>query len=188
MGAAAPAARSAMNRLSGLYVFLVLVVLTAGLRFTVAQGRSERILRGEARAVATLGALAEASRAALAGGGPHPGLAAIARSRPGLELLDELSRDDRSYARDEVYLYGLAPTSHRAEDSEEIAHGFILRAWPREFGITGDTELYVTEDGALWQSQNRLGRSGTTQGFPPPFPDPMIGEERSPWWRRTPQR
>jgi hypothetical protein len=62
--------------------------------------------------------------------------------------------------------------------------GWVLRAWPREFGVTGDLEFHIDDLGDVWHGQNEVGRSGTIEGFPPKFPDKEIGRPRQAvWWR-----
>src|SRR5262249_1478241 len=131
----------------------------------------------------TLGALARASQPFTQRGEAHPGLrGALLSAAPGLEPLPDLGSAQISYARDGVYMYGLATNPHRDTPTGPLLQGWALRAWPLRFGVTGDLEYYLTEDGRLWEGQNRLGRSGTENAFPPPFQDPDIGTPKGPWW------
>jgi hypothetical protein len=148
------------------------------------QHRSGQLLAGEDHGRTTVRALYEASVAFTGQGKPHPGLADLVDAVPGLESLDEASAGEQAYAWDERYVYGLTTT---ATGTARPTYGFILRAWPREFGVTGDHEYYIRDDGQLWEGVNERGRSGLRQGFPPPFPDPAVGNRRNAWYA-WPQR
>lgn len=171
-----------MLRASGLIITLVLVLLIVAFRDQANQ-RAERLLAGEAAAHRTVSALVRASRLELDQGDPHPGLAAIMHAADGLQAIPELSDGQIGYARDASYIYGLSRTSTVLEDGR-AQHGYVLRAWPVEYGGTGDVEYHVREDGNLWIGQNQKGRSGVERGFPPPYPEPDISEARARWWRR----
>jgi len=174
-----------MLRATGLVLTLMLVGLMVAFRATSDQ-RAERLLAGEARAHRQISALVRAARIELDAGAPHPGLAAVLHAGEGLRLLPELGGARVEFATDGAYLYGLAPTSTVADDGS-ARHGYVLRAWPREYGVTGDVEFHVRADGNLWIGQNQTGRSGVERGFPPPFPEPDLDDPDGPgarWWRR----
>jgi hypothetical protein len=168
-----------MGRTSGILLLAVVLLAMGGLR-AYGHWQARQVLASEEAARETLAALAAASTEAVSRG-PHPGLTeTFLAGHPGLRPLPELTVAQVSYATDGRYLYGLA--ARTLSDDGGPTHGFVLRAWPLEFGVSGDVEFHVTEDGRLWQSQNVIGRSGTRYGFPPRFPEPEIGQQGSPWW------
>jgi hypothetical protein len=170
-----------MNRTSGL-LLLVLLLLAIGAIRAHGHLRARSVLDQEDRARTTLVALLDASQAAVRSG-PHPGLTEeFLAGFDGLRPRSELSSGQLSYASDGAYLYALAPRTVTDADEATVRDGFVLRAWPLKYGVTGDAEFHVTEDGRLWQSQNVIGRSGTGFGFPPRFPEPEISQPDSDWW------
>jgi hypothetical protein len=171
----------AMTRKAGLLLLVLLLLAAAAVRWDD-QRRADRLLAGEASARGTLAALQHLYRTALERGEPLPGLGeATLRALPHLRRLAGAGAAEISYAHDDVYVYGYATRPHRDADGR-VVPGFLLRAWPLRFGVTGDLEYQLGDDGQLWEGQNRMGRSGTDYGFPPPFPDPAIGQPRAPWW------
>jgi hypothetical protein len=171
-----------MMRASGVLLLVLLLLLGAALRRQEAV-RSEHLLAGEAAARSTLVELHAACQDLVRDGRPRPDLARAAFDAvPGLRPLPELGSDGVAYAADDAYVYGLAGQSRRDERTGRFLPGWILRAWPVRFGGTGNREYQLTDDGTLWEGQNRLGRSGTDYGFPPDFPDPDVGQPRTPWW------
>lgn len=176
-----------MTRLSGLLIALLLALLAVALRVQE-HHRAGRLIEGEDHAREVVASLTAASLDELATGSPHPGLFALLRHTPGLAPLPDLGDPPReSYARDDVYVYGLLTTARRADGDAPMVQGFVLRAWPVEFGVTGDLEYFATETGELWEGQNLLGRSGTGRGFPPPFGErPFTGRSGGTWWTIAP--
>ena len=171
-----------MSRSLGVLLLVLLLLGSVGLRLLESR-RADALLDGEAHARASIGALARASLAISQQGRSHPGLrGALLDAAPGLEALPDLGTEELSYARDGVYMYGLATRSHRDSPTGPLLQGWVLRAWPLRFGVTGDAEYHMSEDGRLWEGSNHLGRSGTAAAFPPPFPDPGIGQPRAAWW------
>jgi hypothetical protein len=171
-----------MTRAAGPLLLLLLVLVGAGLRLQES-ARSEHLRAGEAGALATLADLQEACRNLVRDGRPRPDLAGAALAAlPALRRLEGPSTDAIAYATDDAYVFGIASQTRRDERSGHMQPGWILRAWPARFGITGNREFQVTDDGQAWEGQNRLGRSGTEYAFPPDFPDPEIGQPRTPWW------
>lgn len=163
-------------------VILGLLVLLAGLLRCHESARAGQILEGEAHALETLVALEDACVRLAGDGETHPDFARQALAAvPSLEPLADLGAESVAYAADEVYVYGVAAQAKRDERSGRLLSGWIVRAWPVAFGLTGDREYQLADDGLLWQSQNRAGRSGTTTGFPPGFPEPDVGLPRAPW-------
>ncbi len=174
-----------MTRHAGLIIIILLALVGVSLRWWTYE-RTDRLLAGEARALETFMALHEASQAIVDAGRPHPGLAALLDAGPDLELLETESSVGHSYARDDVYMYGLATRDIVNEDVR--TYGYILRAWPREFGSTGDQEYHIQQDGRLWLGANERGRSGIERGFPPMFPDPLLGKRKVAWWLAEPDQ
>ncbi|HEX5011865.1 MAG TPA: hypothetical protein VFY71_15840 [Planctomycetota bacterium] len=171
-----------MSRVAGPLLLLLLVLVGAGLRLQES-ARSERLQQGEAAALATLADLQQACRELVSDGNPRSDLARAALAAlPALRPLQGPSTDAIAYATNDAYVYGLASQTRRDERSGHLAPGWILRAWPARFGVTGNREFQVADDGQAWEGQNRLGRSGTDYAFPPDFPDPEIGQPRTPWW------
>jgi hypothetical protein len=172
-----------MGRRLGPLLLVVLLLAAAGVR--VAQSaRAGRLLAGEAQARATLAELHRACAALAQDGRVVPDLPGRALAGvPGLRRLPDASREAVVYARDEGYLYGLATQVRTDTETDRTRQGWILRAWPADFGTTGDREYQLADDGVLWEGQNRLGRSGTRHGFPPDFPEPEVGQPRAPWWQ-----
>jgi hypothetical protein len=169
-----------MTRYGGLILVLVLALVALGLRVRT-HARADTLLEGELHGRRTLEALYQQGMESVAAGRPHPGLEALVPAHPGMELLEGLSTPDRTYARDEHYVYAFATTT---VGTARRTHGFILRAWPRRFGVTGDREFHFDEAGILYEGLNRKGRSGTESsgGFPPAMPDPLLGQPNSPWF------
>ncbi|MGQ0552017.1 MAG: hypothetical protein ACT4PU_02220 [Planctomycetota bacterium] len=172
-----------MRLLGPLLILLVLAAL-AGLRW-FEHGQAVRLLQGEARARSTLWALQEANQAAAALGHQPPGLdpAWLAALAPETRLAPrtELAGGAITFATDDAYLYGFVRRSVHDPETGAERPGFVLRAWPERFGVTGDAEFQITEEGLLWQAQNRHGRSGVKLGFPPAFPEPDLTNPRSAW-------
>ena len=100
---------------------------------------------------------------------------------PELQRRSDLDDGRTTYAQDEAYLYGLA-VSAAGEREPNSPPGFVLRAWPLEFGVSGDYEYMVTDAGPAWEGANIIGRSGTARAFPPSYPREPEPKKRSPWW------
>jgi len=154
------------------------------------QAEAEAILAAEEATCTKIVALHELSMRILARGEPHPGLAWLVGELPELGLASVPSADfdpppECELALDEVYVYGLTDTIERDPRTGERSFGYVLRAWPRRYGETGDLEFHVADDGRLFGGQNRVGRSGFERGFPPPFPEPDLDTARgeASWWR-----
>ena len=174
-----------MGRRFGPILVLLLIAIAALVRIQGAQ-HAQVLLDHELQARQTLAALHAASLQELASGGAHPGLGALVHGVPGLRFLHNLTDADTSYARDGVYMYGLRTILFPGEDGVPPTHGFVLRAWPRHFGETGDLEYLVNETGTLFEGQNHMGRNGTQRGFPPDFPHEInLKQQRKPWWVTT---
>ena len=171
-------------RLLGLGLVVFLSLLAVGLRQT-ADTRAERLLEGERRSLAVLLGL---QRAALDDfrAGERPDLVALARAA-GLDQLsgvDVPEGDPRMVLQDRDSLYALGWIRRRPAEGGPPEDGFVLRAWPRQHGVTGDLERHVDERNHLWEGQNTVGRSGLTRGYPPPFPEPDLEKTGGRWWRR----
>jgi hypothetical protein len=168
-------------RVVGLVVLVLLLAAGVAERLRV-EAQADRILAGEQRANDRVYSLYRASRSAVRRG-PHPGLAELIAEHPSLEMLPDVSDAVHDYAANDEYIYGLT-RPQRLDKDGALTHGFILRAWPRRFGITGDLEFYVDDIDGFWFGQNELGRSGLDEGFPPPFPQPNLGDgDGSAWWQ-----
>ena len=164
-------------RLVGLLLLLGLLALNVGLRERAGQ-RADDLFAGEAQARERLASLGDALRAA----GEIPGEERLElfRNRPDLRPLAHVGDASSAYAEDAVYVYGLGLTTE--EDREgSVTSSWVLRAWPREFGVTGDLEFHLDRRGVLYIGQNEVGRSGTDEGFPPSFPQRNLGKT-GPWW------
>jgi hypothetical protein len=171
-----------MTRHAGPILVLLAVLGMVGVRWAGAR-RAETIVAGEERARVSVLALVQAARSALQRDARLPRLQdGLAAAVPGLSPLPGLGSAEISYASDGVYVYGLATQTHHDAESGAPRPGFVLRAWPLRFGISGDLEYHAGDDGVLWEGQNRTGRSGTSQGFPPVFPEPDVGADGAPWW------
>jgi len=171
-----------MGRVLGPIVFLALVAVSFVIR-DVETDQARELLQGEARGRARCVEIEALSRPILDGGNAHPGFGALLGDLPGLHLLTEASGEAISFAADDDYVYGISTRVLRGENGES-RHDYILRAWPLEFGVTGDLE-YVIQDGAFRAGRNKLGRSGTEVGFPPPFPAVEVDTPGAPWWTLT---
>jgi hypothetical protein len=171
-----------LNRSIGFVVFVCLLLLAALLRWH-AGTRADGLIENEARTCRTLAALYDASAEATQAGAPHPGLrAGFLSGVPDLTPIPGLGTEQISYARDADYMYALATRTTPDAHTSATRQGFIMRAWPLEFGATGDVEFRLADDGILWQCQNLSGRSGTDVGFPPRFLDPGGADQEEPWW------
>jgi hypothetical protein len=171
-----------MGRRLGPLLLVVLLLAAAGVRLAEST-RAGRLLDGEAQARATLAELHRACAALAQDGRVTPDLAGRALAAvPGLRRLPDVSREAVAYATDGAFVYGLATQLRTDADTVRPRQGWILRAWPADFGTSGDREYQLADDGVLWEGQNRLGRSGTRHGFPPAFPEPDAGQPRAPWW------
>ncbi len=170
-----------MGRALGIVLLLATLLAGAGLRLLESR-RADALLAGESRARATMEALVQASLPITRRGDGHPGLrGAVLDAATGLVAWPDLGTAEISYAHDDVYAYGLATRSRRDAPDGPLVQGWVLRCWPLRFGVTGDVEYHASEDGRLWEGQNRLGRSGIERGFPPPFPDPELDLPKGPW-------
>jgi hypothetical protein len=171
-----------LTRIAGPIFFVVLLLTMFATR--AAERRSaDHLLLGEAIARQTIAALHAVSLSAVQQGRVHPGLSGpLLDALPDLTPLPELGSDHITYAHDKVYMYGAATNIRRDAVTNKIVYGFILRAWPMDYGRTGDAEFQVSDSGVLWEGQNRLGRSSTDYGFPPDFPAPGVGKAGTAWW------
>lgn len=171
-----------MSRRLGPLLPLLLVGLLLLVRETQVRA-ADRLARGEERAVSVLHALADAAREA---DDAAPRLAPLLHAASTLTPLqvDPALAGEVDYARDRSYVYGLARLLRRDDASGELRGDWVLRAWPLDFGHTGDAEFQLASDGVLWEGQNLRGRSGTETGFPPPFPEPEVGDRPAHWWER----
>jgi hypothetical protein len=167
----------AMTRLHGPLLTLLLLSALAGTRL-LGQSRAAAMVEHEDSARRMMGELIAASRETMTRGRAHPGLrAAFLQRFPQLTERTGLASDAVSYADDGDYLFALAPSSATGDGADGTGgsrQGFVLRAWPLDFGVTGDLEFHATDDGLVWEGQNSLGRSGTEVGFPPLFPEPEL--------------
>jgi hypothetical protein len=171
-----------MARRFGSLLLALLLLLAAALRWQES-ARADRLLDGEARARATLAGLQrECARLVAGSRAPEDFARRVLAAVPALRQLPDVSTEALAYAADDVYAFGVATQVRRDEPGTRTRPGWILRAWPLEFGVTGDREYQLSEDGTLWEGQNRVGRSGTRAGFPPAFPEPEIGLPKTPWW------
>ena len=171
-----------MERRLGPLLLVLLLLLAAAVR-VVESARADRLLQGEARARETLAGLHRACAALAQDGRAVPDLATRALATvPAVRRLPEVRRELVVYGADAAYVYGLAAQVRTDERTGRPQQGWILRAWPLDFGRSGDREYQLGDDGTLWEGQNRLGRSGTSYAFPPEFPEPDVGQPRAPWW------
>ena len=173
-----------MPRASGFVLLAVLVLFIVAFRTSSSQ-RADRLVRGEQQAWATLASLHAAARTELQRGSPvaQLTLGALLASVPGPTILRDAGDGRAEYAADESYMYGFALVPIRHDDGSSTT-GYVARAWPLVFGVTGDTEWYLTQSGQLWEGQNPLGRSGLQRAFPPPFPEPSLSDTTALWWRQ----
>jgi len=147
--------------------------------------RASQLLAGEALATRRFELLHRfASEALRSSTRPQMSDLALEPELSELVLLSDLDRPNMSFARDDVYVYGLAHTLVRSLDSGDSNPGYVLRAWPWKFGTTGDLQMHIDSAGVYFHGQNAKGRSGVLVDFPPPFPDPEVGSERAGWWPR----
>ncbi len=171
-----------MTRWSGLLIVVALVALIGLIRVRE-HALAERLLARERTAVERIARLHARSQLEVQRGQKHPGLRGeFLAGEDGLRALPEISAEEISYAADDIFVYGLATRPWRDEATGVLHQGYVLRAWPLEYGVTGDREFQITDDGTFWQGQNRIGRSGLSYGFPPLFPDPEIGLPGAAWW------
>jgi hypothetical protein len=175
-----------VSRLYGIVLLVALVALAVSLRQR-AETRSERILANERIVAARVEQLADALRLAISEDDPPAvRLGSLARQR-GLTALPDTGDDRTAFAEDELYTYGLGTTIIVDKATGRRVDGWVLRAWPRVFGVTGDIEFHVDNRGVVWHGQNEVGRSGVTEGFPPKFPAKEIGQPKQAiWWRPIP--
>jgi len=171
-----------MPRRLGPFLPLLLVGLLLMMRETQTRA-AERIGRGEQRALQVLDALGNAAER-VAGGAPR-----LDELLAGVDAVERFAVEappgsDVDYARDRSYVYALARFTQRDVETNTLRSDWLLRAWPLDFGRTGDAEYQLGSDGVLWEGQNLRGRSGTETGFPPPFPEPEIADRPASWWKR----
>ena len=164
-----------MTRFGG-YLITGLLLLTAFLLHASSRAAADSLVAGEARGRETIRELYDRSTRALALGQAHPGLEALlapeAGDDLGLTLLTELGTEQRAFAKDHAYVYGLATTF---QSGFRRRYGFAIRAWPLEYGRTGDREFSITE------GVNPKGRSGHAKDGLPPLPTPGVDDPQSPW-------
>ncbi len=169
-----------MGRVLGPIVFLALVAVTFVIR-DIEHDQARRLIEGEALGRAMCRRIEAVARPIVAGGRALPGFGALVEHFPELVPMPGERGAAPTYATDAVYIYGLSTRVLRGEDGQ-ARHDYILRAWPLDFGVTGDLEFLI-QDGVFWEGRNRLGRSGTEIAFPPPFPATEVNDPRPPWWR-----
>ncbi len=168
-------------RLVGPFIILLIVLLVGGERY-LSHAHSLRLRANENRAYLTCAAIHSASLSQWNANQPHPGFPQLRLPAPStLVILQGTGNPEQTYAQDDLYLYGISTRQTRSENTGEVLHDYILRAWPLEFGVTGDVE-YLFQDGRFWAGANTIGRSGTRVGFPPPFPAPDVDQLDSAWW------
>ncbi len=165
------------------YVLVVFLVLLCFALHQRSSWRAQRLLDGEALALQRSELIHELAKARVRGGEPAD-LAQLIKAPElsSLTLLHELSTTGMAFAHDEVYVYGLAQTTQPLSLGHGPRYGFILRAWPIDFGVTGDLQFHLDSKGGCFHGQNNKGRSGVTADFPPPFPAPDLRSRRSGWW------
>ena len=167
-----------MTRFTGMILLMALLATGLALRHRSSQ-RAERLFAGEAQAQQRIDALAAGLARVEAGVLPSQWLARDAE----LQLLPDAGDETAAYARDSSYVYGLGLVSVVDRETGRPRPGWVLRAWPLEYGVTGDLEFHLDDRGVLWHGQNPIGRSGLTEGFPPDFPEKTLGKRGQPWWR-----
>lgn len=162
-----------------LLLVILLTLLCVGLHER-STWRAQRLLDGEELARQRIEAIHRLAGNELREGG-QPRLATLlaAPELSALVMLELTVAPDLAFARDQVYIYGMA---------RSVRQGYVLRAWPVEFGITGDLQFHLDGQGHYFEGQNNKGRSGVTVDFPPPFPAPKVGSVRDGWWPREPAR
>jgi len=171
-----------MTRRLGPLLVVALALAALGLRLSES-ARADTLLAGQARARDTLAALQAACLELTRSGRVRADLEHAAPAAvQGLRVLPE-SGPEVAYVTDEDYVYALTEETRRESGSDHVVQGWLMRAWPANFGHTGTREYLLAEDGVLWEGQNRLGRSGTDQGFPPALPEPDLGLPRAGWHR-----
>jgi len=174
-------------RLFGWLLLVATLLLAVGLRLRSAE-RAERLFVGEAVARERLRDLGRALDVALDGSTPAAQRLALFGRLLGQEPLPQAATDVTAYGRDEVYVYGLGLTT-QVDGEGRLRPGWVLRAWPRQFGVTGDLEFHLDQTGTFWEGQNEVGRSGLEQGFPPAFPErELVSQDKhKSWWPVAPR-
>ncbi|GJM20192.1 MAG: hypothetical protein DHS20C15_01070 [Planctomycetota bacterium] len=172
-----------MSRRLGLLLPLLMLGLLVLLREVQSDGAA-RIARGEERALHVLDRFVSATDDI-----PAADVEALRAQLTGIEGLHAFTPENAqagtaAYAQDRSYMYGLAQLAERDAQSGTLRQLWVLRAWPLDFGVTGDAEFQLGTDGVLWEGQNLRGRSGTDTGFPPPFPEPDVTTRPGGWWTR----
>ena len=165
------------------YILVVLLILLWAALHQRSTWRAQRLLDGEVLARQRIETLHKLAKIEVRAG--HPAELAELLKAPelgGLTMLDELSRTGLAFAHDEVYVYGMAQTTTALSVGKGPRNGFMIRAWPIDFGITGDLQYHIDSQGNYFHGQNNKGRSGVTIDFPPPFPAPDLRSRRSGWW------
>lgn len=180
-GGTATARKGGMTRFGGFLITGLLLIL-AFLLHASGQAAADALADGETRGRETIHELYRRSQTALARGEAHPGLEALLEPEAGddlgLTVLTELGSEQLAFARDEAYVYGLATTF---QSGFRRRYGFAIRAWPLDFGRTGDREFTVTEAGYLLEGFNPKGRSGHAKDELPPLPTPGLDDPHAPW-------
>lgn len=165
------------------YILVVLLILLWGALHQRSSWRAQRLLDGEELGRQRIEILHKLAKIEVRAG--HPAELAELLQAPelsGVTMLHELSKAGMAFAHDEVYVYGLAQTTQPLSTGNGPRDGFILRAWPINFGVTGDLQFHLDSKGGCFHGQNNKGRSGVTVDFPPPFPAPDLRSRRSGWW------
>jgi len=166
------------------YVLLISLVLLCFALEQRSSWRAQRLLHGEELAAQRIEQLHKLAKAVVRSGQPAELAELIAAPElSSLTMLEELSKTGMAFAHDEVYVYGMAQTTQALGAGSGPRYGFILRAWPIDFGVTGDLEFHIDSKGNAFHGQNTKGRSGVTIDFPPAFPAADVGSRRSGWWR-----
>ena len=175
-----------MSRYYGIVLLIALMLLAVTLRQRAVH-RSERIRANEIVVADRVEELAEALRASISEGDPPKVRLARLAEQPELVGIPDVGDDRSAFAEGELYIYGLGLTTIVDPETGRRGSGWVLRAWPRAFGVTGDIEFHIDHKGTVWHGQNEVGRSGTEEGFPPLFPAKTLSKARqTAWWQPAP--
>jgi len=179
-------ARPKVSRYYGIVLLIALLLLAVALRQRAVH-RSERIRANELVMTERFDGLVGVLQSSITERDPPTRRLARLAEQPGLVALQGVGDDRSAFAEGEFYVYGLGLTSIVDPETGRRGSGWVLRAWPRIFGVTGDIEFHSDHRGEIWHGQNEVGRSGTQEGFPPSFPEKNIGQARQTTWWHSPR-
>ncbi|HET6203713.1 MAG TPA: DUF2950 family protein [Planctomycetota bacterium] len=144
------------TRIEGLFIASILLLLVA---VSYPRWKGRALAGSEAAAAATLAAVADAS--ARGEGSPAATLEALR-----LRRLEGAKRVADGVLEANGYLFRLASRPATDEAASAPAPGFVVLAWPVEYGGTGNAAFWLDEKGTCYETRNGRRRYGGLENPP----------------------